>query len=249
MGLALGVNAQGVMNGATFGGSADAPAVLVNYYQGASFSYTWASTIAKVTNTYTFNNQIGFAPGKASPDFGGLNAEQIAALNLGANPGAAKFQIALYLGAKGETDMAKFFRSLPTSGGTSNGAFSSAKPGYALSSTLGKQSAQGTINGAQVTFQDKDEVSAQVRAWVSSPGTPEYGTYEEFMQNVGFGAGGQAGYAGATPITQTKVGSATTPGTLGALQGVWFLYPVPEPSVVGLGLLGLAGLFFIRRRK
>jgi len=248
LGVALGVHAQGFMNGATFIGAADSPALLLNYYQGASFSYTYKG----VTSNY--DNMIGFAPGPANPNFGTASAEQIAAFNLGANPGASKFQVALYIGAKGETDTAKFFRALPAAGNPTNATFAAAKAGYVLTSGIGGRSTKGTINGVETIFQSGDEISAQVRAWVSSPGTPDYASYEEFMQNVGFGAGGQAGYAGISGTVQTKAGSSTLPGNFApaggtALTGVWFLYPVPEPSVVGLGLLGLAGLFFIRRRK
>jgi MYXO-CTERM domain-containing protein len=247
LGVAFGVYAQGYMNGATFIGAADSPALLANYYQGASFSYTYKGS------NYVYENMIGFAPGPANPNLG-ANSDKIPDLNLGPNPGAAKYQVALYIGAKGETDMARFFRALPAAGNPTNATFAAAKAGYVLSSGIAGRSTKGLINGQEVTFQPGDEISAQVRAWVSSPGTPEYASYEEFMQNVGFGAGGQAGYAGASGIAQTKSGTQTIPGTFSPtggtpLTGVWFLYPVPEPSVVGLGLLGLAGLFFIRRRK
>lgn len=246
--IAVGAHAQGFMNGATFAGAANAPALLVNYYQGASFSYTYSGS------NYVYQNMIGFAPGPANPALG-ANADKAADFNLGATPGTAKFQVALYVGAKGETDPSKFFRALPAGAVKTNAAFASAKAGYVLSSSsIGKVVTEGLIGGQLVTFQSGDEISAQVRAWVSSPGTPEYESYEAFMQNVHFGQSGQAGYAGVSGVVQTKSGSSSVPGNLAPvggtpLTGIWFLYPVPEPSVVGLGLLGLAGLFFIRRRK
>lgn len=63
---------------------------------------------------------------------------------------------------------------------------------------------------------------------------------------------------GATRVAQVNLGPTAGPGTV-IWQGVtgtnpnrftsMLLYPCPEPSTIALGVLGLAGLFLVRRRK
>lgn len=144
-------------------------------------------------------------------------------------PNGTAFNVALYGGATADNltliKKASFL--------TGNNA------GYVLSSTGGGTFAvPGTgQNGAAVV---------QLRGW-----TGNYDSYEAFWAAAN--ASGIApgfGYAGTTEtinFASTGGGLVTAPFMTG--MDPLFLYPVPEPSVIGLGLLGLAGLIFIRRRK
>jgi hypothetical protein len=87
----------------------------------------------------------------------------------------------------------------------------------------------------------------QVRAWAGASGS----TYESIV-------GSGTGFVGESAILQLQLGGGlnppanlidtlTTPGTPIALSA-FSLHPVPEPSVVALGVLGALVLLF-RRRK
>jgi hypothetical protein len=80
----------------------------------------------------------------------------------------------------------------------------------------------------------------QVRAWETS-----FGSYDS--------AANQLGLVGKTAVTKIDTGDPTTvpPGTPASLKGISGiqLAVVPEPSVIGLGLLGAGALFLLRRRK
>lgn len=246
MTVAAGAYAQGVLQLITYGGtSGNTMGILVNSYAGntAVISNKYSST----AKTITLPNTIALVPGTNALDGAVLakpTAEQLAAFGLGADPAAAATQVGLYVGAKGETDPLKFFKA-GASGKFAVGSFA----GVVTSSTGGNRQTTGAnaVSGYTATFQPNDEVAAQVRGWVSCEGTPVYATYEELVAAAAAGVG--RGYAGGTAVVTAKAGSGTTPGTANFGNAPWFLTPVPEPSVVGLGLLGLAGMFFIRRRK
>lgn len=90
----------------------------------------------------------------------------------------------------------------------------------------------------------------QVRAWESAFGS----TYAEAFANS-TPIGGRLALVGTSNILRIDTGDPTTTpaGTPAALtasgiQG-FFVSPVPEPSVIGLGMLGIGALLLLRRRK
>lgn len=86
-------------------------------------------------------------------------------------------------------------------------------------------------------------ITVQVRAWNSAGGA----TYEAANANL---ASGITGVSPTFTITGLGDPNAQPPGVPANITGLrsFFVTPVPEPSVVALGLLG-AGLLFLRRRN
>jgi MYXO-CTERM domain-containing protein len=89
----------------------------------------------------------------------------------------------------------------------------------------------------------------QVRAWEAAYGL----TYEAAINAPA--TGGRQALVGTSNIIKVNLGNPTTtpPGTAGSLtasglQG-FYVVPVPEPTTIGLGLLGLGALLALRRRK
>lgn len=85
--------------------------------------------------------------------------------------------------------------------------------------------------------------TVQIRAWQASLGA----TYESALDS------GRVGVIGAGPLTTLATGNpatmpAGTPAPLSGIRG-FVLTPIPEPSTIGLGIVGLAALAFLRRRK
>jgi MYXO-CTERM domain-containing protein len=91
----------------------------------------------------------------------------------------------------------------------------------------------------------------QVRAWETAFG----GTYEAALNNPN-AVGGRLALVGTSNIFKVDTGDPTTTpaGTAapitgtGLLQG-FYVTPVPEPTVMGLGLLGIGALLMLRRRS
>lgn len=87
----------------------------------------------------------------------------------------------------------------------------------------------------------------QVRCWETAFGA----TWEEAISNP-VPQNGRLALVGTSNIIRVTSGNPplTTPGslTLAGLQG-FVLVPVPEPTTIGLGLLGLGALLVLRRRK
>lgn len=89
----------------------------------------------------------------------------------------------------------------------------------------------------------------QVRAWEAAFGA----SYEEAIANPAL-IGGHLALAGTSNIGRIDTGDPTTvppgtaPNTALTLKG-FTLVPVPEPSVIGLGVLGIGALLLLRRRK
>jgi len=90
----------------------------------------------------------------------------------------------------------------------------------------------------------------QVRAWESSFGA----TFEEAVANP-TAVGGRLALVGTSSPIKVDTGDPTTvpQGTAGTLTGSgisWFVVtPVPEPSIIGLGVLGIGALMLLRRRR
>lgn len=89
----------------------------------------------------------------------------------------------------------------------------------------------------------------QVRAWESV-----YGATWDLAVSAP-AQGGRLALAGTSNVIKVTLGNPTTvpPGTAGSLTGSgllsFYVVPVPEPSVIGLGLLGVGALLMLRRRK
>lgn len=90
----------------------------------------------------------------------------------------------------------------------------------------------------------------QVRAWETA-----YGTSYEAAAAAG-AVGGRTALLGKSNIVRVDTGDPTTipPGTAGSLVNnglsrIDLMIIVPEPSVIGLGLIGAGALLMLRRRK
>jgi len=90
----------------------------------------------------------------------------------------------------------------------------------------------------------------QVRAWEYAFGN----TYDAAVSNPA-SQGGRLALVGTSNALKVDTGDPTTvpPGTAGSLTGSglqgFYVVPVPEPTTIGLGLLGLGALLALRRRK
>ena len=80
-------------------------------------------------------------------------------------------------------------------------------------------------------------IFAQMRAWKLADGA----TYE-----IAFAANGTVGFSAVVPVILT-----VSPTPANFLTGItaFEVGQVPEPSTIALGIVGLLGAFFIRRRK
>lgn len=89
----------------------------------------------------------------------------------------------------------------------------------------------------------------QVRAWETAYGD----TYENAVRAPA--QGGRLALVGTSNIMKVNLGNPTItpPTTAGTLIGAglqaFYVVPVPEPTTIGLGLLGLGALLALRRRK
>lgn len=125
-------------------------------------------------------------------------------------------------------------------------------PGTGTPATLAKTAnfsafSAGTFNGGTVVLTGVAEnapVNLQVRVWESTYGA----TFEE-AANAGV-IGGRNGVLGQSAVWNMLAGNATTVPNLasGGFTGLTVTV-VPEPSTFALGLLGLVGLFVLRRSR
>lgn len=87
----------------------------------------------------------------------------------------------------------------------------------------------------------------QVRAWETAFGT----SYEQARDNSQ-PQGGRLALIGTSNIIKVGPlggGAIATPSLVGGGLKGFILVPVPEPSVIGLGMLGIGALLMLRRRK
>jgi hypothetical protein len=149
----------------------------------------------------------------------------------GAFASGSAYRAALYWGAATETDD----RNL-TQIGSSTTLLASTGAGTYFGGGRTITTPGSTVNGPVLAF--------QVRAWTSGHGA----TYEEALQNG-------AAFVGRNPIFTLKTKDPanvleTTPNLYQATGYQGFrLTPVPEPSAIVLGVLGVGTLLMLRRRK
>lgn len=112
----------------------------------------------------------------------------------------------------------------------------------------------GQFSGGQATITGIPAggvVWAQCKAWQAIYGGNTLATYESALTTPV--VGGVAPLVGVSNPFRIDTGDPTTTpsGTPGNLAGMlpFTLTPVPEPSVIGLGLLGLGSLLLLRRRQ
>jgi hypothetical protein len=140
----------------------------------------------------------------------------------GVRASGAAYTAQLYVGPSGTVDA----NSLVAVSGTA--AFNTGtQAGYF---TGGQRAISGSAGGSTVTL--------QVRAWNTAAGA----TYEAAMSNP-------SGEGNWSNLIQVTLGTPPgAPANMTGLQG-FQLVPVPEPSSIALGLLGLGAIALFRRRK
>jgi hypothetical protein len=116
---------------------------------------------------------------------------------------------------------------------------------------------QGMFSGGNRTLNyttgsgNGDIVTVQARAWATIVGVPD--TYEAVLA-AGL-AGDQRAQVAKGPVFEDdtyRPADPTDPATAIGTHAGWRgfgISPVPEPSVIGLGLLGAGALLMLRRRK
>lgn len=99
----------------------------------------------------------------------------------------------------------------------------------------------GQFNGGNRTMTGvTGTILAQVRAW-----TGAFSSYEAALAS-----GDSTQWVGKTATFQIGLVIAPTPpNTIATRMGTMTMAPVPEPSTLALGAMGLLGLYLIRRRK
>jgi hypothetical protein len=154
---------------------------------------------------------------------------------VGEGTGAAgtSYKIALFYAASTTATEAQLVQIGPASGFIGAGQFSAGNR---------------TVNTAGA---NGDPVTVQARAWGTIAGLPD--TYEAVLA-AGL-AGDQRAYVGVGNVFVTETyrpGDPTDPAVAIHNDPNWrgfSISPVPEPSVIGLGLLGAGALLMLRRRK
>lgn len=172
------------------------------------------------------------AQGTVSFSNSGLaNAYKISYASDGTFISGATFRIGLYAGSAGTAEGALSLVGLATN------AAPAAAAGYFNGGNPFTVNGLGGA-GTAITF--------QLRAWSLAGGA----TYEEALAS-----GNPAYFAGRSTVGTTTLGGGTTPAgvlwtTTNPLGVTGFsVAPVPEPSSIALGLLGLGAVALFRRRK
>jgi hypothetical protein len=156
-------------------------------------------------------------------------------MTTGTRAAGSAYQIALFWGNQGtpEAGLAQVGNPANFLTGTAAGQF------VGGSRTLSPTTANGAV------------VTVQARAWSQIAGIPN--NYDAVLA-AGL-AGDQRAQVGEGPVFDMKSKDPTNPLETApqiSAQAGWSgfaITPVPEPSVIGLGLLGVGTLLMLRRRK
>jgi len=156
---------------------------------------------------------------------------------------SSTFHLGIYVGAVGTADKDLYLAKV-----ANFASGSAAQYGYVLSSSGGGVIGVDFSSSGGPAIAGGSPAIAQIRGWSGN-----YASYEAAI------AGQQAGavvYLGqSASITTGNLGTppngtaAFLKTAAGASVAGFDLVPVPEPSVIALGLLGLGGLLCLRRRK
>lgn len=177
--------------------------------------------------TVNFNNLSGTGVTGGSPVTNILTGARV--------PSGTTFLAQLYYGAPGA--------SVDSLVSVSNAPIGFASPGLFVGSTRTLLSDVIGVCGPT----DPKMATIQIRSWQATLGN----TFESALARAtGDPALGVLGMSAPFVLT-TGNPCAMPPGTPANLNGLrgFVLTPVPEPSTIGLGIVGLAALAFLRRRK
>jgi len=145
----------------------------------------------------------------------------------GTATGAGTYRVGLYVGAVGTAEDSLMMVGLATNNALA-GRFSGGNP-FALPSP---------------TYPAGTPLDFQVRAWTLTSGN----TYEEAVLS-GLGLRGVSGIGQVTPTAPPATVPALFGTGAGQLTSGIVMTPIPEPSAIALGLLGLGAIALFRRRK
>lgn len=171
------------------------------------------------------------------------------------NPGAAVSNILTLAPVVAGTTFRAALYWLPDQATAPTTADFDARGAQAIGYTVTSFAAAGTIVVASPVRIDGISPAGapgwfQVRAWETAFGT----TYEAARDNPN-ASGGRRALIGTSNIIRVDTGDPTTtpagtPGSLtqNGLRG-FYVAPVPEPSVIGLGIMGVGALLLLRRRS
>jgi hypothetical protein len=182
-------------------------------------SFITASAFSQ--GTVLFNNRTG---GASAPI---INA------NTGLAAGPAGFLAQLYYGTAGTVDDSTLVS-------VANAPATFVQAGYVI-----QTSARVLNNG--LTIAGGADAAIQVRAWEAALGAD----WDTALANWNSGGAYAGMVMGKSSIFNQKTGDAsnpTVPPTTLVNMASFTMVPVPEPSVIALGALGLAALLY-RRRK
>ena len=202
----------------------------------------FAAVSAYSQGTVNFNNAVSASnkgpisyDGSGPVPAGPVNGAGIIEIAPGSEYGGIHAKAALYGGAPGTapSEMAILVPAVGFKSGTS--------AGYVDVGTFGTRTVQGIPGGSPADF--------VIKAW--DVGAEGYDTYEAAVQAVF--TSGRLGYFGSSIIYHVPAlgGAGSPPSSPANLPGLTaFMISVPEPSMIGLGLLGVAaGIVFLRRRQ
>jgi hypothetical protein len=147
-------------------------------------------------------------------------------VNSGLISGAGNFYFGLYVGPQGTAPSALTLTLLATN------------------TSIAGRLTGGNPAPMPAPYADGSTLTFQIRGWSSEGGILSY----EARRDSGTGWYGQSTVGTVTP-TFSPTGAAALFGTAANNVAGFALTPVPEPSSIALGLLGLGAIALFRRRK